>query len=75
MSPLLPDEVGGKKVRGLNARFRVYRYVPGAVYRPHLDGAWPESGVDEKGDYVYDMGRGLWSKLTLCVSSHFIPVT
>lgn len=24
----------------------VYRYVPGAIYRPHIDGAWPRSGVD-----------------------------
>lgn len=24
----------------------VYRYVPGAIYRPHIDGAWPASGVD-----------------------------
>ena len=23
---------------GMNARFRFYRYVPGAVYRPHVDG-------------------------------------
>lgn len=26
----------------------VYRYVPGAIYRPHIDGAWPASGVDPK---------------------------
>lgn len=27
-------------------RILVYRYVPGAIYRPHIDGAWPASGVD-----------------------------
>lgn len=32
----VPKEVGGKKVRGLNRRFRVYRYVPGAEYRAHI---------------------------------------
>jgi hypothetical protein len=33
----LPKEVAGKKARGLNRRFRVYRYVPGAEYRAHID--------------------------------------
>ena len=32
----VPELVGGKKVRGLNRRFRVYRYVPGAEYRAHI---------------------------------------
>lgn len=32
----VPATVGGKKVRGLNRRFRVYRYVPGAEYRAHI---------------------------------------
>jgi hypothetical protein len=32
----VPKKVGGKKVRGLNRRFRVYRYVPGAEYRAHI---------------------------------------
>jgi len=32
----VPESVGGKKVRGLNRRFRVYRYVPGAEYRAHI---------------------------------------
>jgi hypothetical protein len=30
--------------QGLNRRMRCYRYSPGAVYRPHIDGAWPPSG-------------------------------
>jgi hypothetical protein len=33
---LVPKVVSGKKVRGLNRRFRVYRYVPGAEYRAHI---------------------------------------
>jgi hypothetical protein len=36
VSQYVPDQIGGKKVRGLNRRFRVYRYVPGAEYRCHI---------------------------------------
>jgi hypothetical protein len=32
----VPKVVGQRKVRGLNRRFRVYRYVPGAEYRAHI---------------------------------------
>jgi hypothetical protein len=32
----VPEAIGRKKVRGLNRRFRVYRYVPGAEYRAHI---------------------------------------
>lgn len=69
--PFLPANISGKQVRGLNARFRIYRYVPGAIYRPHLDGAWPPSGVDPlTGDYVYDSSPPddpLWSRLTFLI--------
>lgn len=55
VSQFVPAEMKGKKVRGLNRRFRVYRYVPGAEYRAHIDGAWPPSGIDAKTDtYIYD---------------------
>ncbi|EUC41156.1 hypothetical protein COCMIDRAFT_9098 [Bipolaris oryzae ATCC 44560] len=51
----VPESVAGKKVRGINRRFRVYRYVPGAEYRCHIDGAWPPSGIDPVTDkYQYD---------------------
>ncbi|CAG8978170.1 hypothetical protein HYALB_00011485 [Hymenoscyphus albidus] len=50
----VPQTVGGKGVRGLNRRFRVYRYVPGAEYRAHIDGAWPPSSVDPQDKYIYD---------------------
>lgn len=53
--PYVPEEVAGKKVRGINRRFRVYRYVPGAEYRCHIDGAWPPSGINPVNDvYQYD---------------------
>jgi hypothetical protein len=54
VSPFVPGTVEGKKVRGLNRRFRVYRYVPGAEYRAHIDGAWPPSGILPDDTYVYD---------------------
>lgn len=51
----MPTNVGGKKARGINRRFRVYRYVPGAEYRAHIDGAWPPSSINPTNDtYIYD---------------------
>jgi len=51
----VPDNVGGKQVRGINRRFRVYRYIPGAEYRAHIDGAWPPSSIDTTTNkYIYD---------------------
>jgi len=32
----VPESVAGRQVRGINRRFRVYRYVPGAEYRCHI---------------------------------------
>ncbi|KAI1860282.1 hypothetical protein JX265_005803 [Neoarthrinium moseri] len=53
--PFIPSEIDGKKARGINRRFRVYRYVPGAEYRVHFDGAWPPSGVHPTtGKYLWD---------------------
>lgn len=55
VEPFVPATVHGKTVRGLNRRFRVYRYVPGAEYRAHIDGAWPPSSIDATTDkYIYD---------------------
>ncbi|KAJ3180199.1 hypothetical protein HDU85_004202 [Gaertneriomyces sp. JEL0708] len=66
--PHLPSNIGGGNLAGLNARWRVYRYVPGAVYRPHIDGAWPGSGLDPTtGEYVYDYYKDRRSKLTFLV--------
>lgn len=49
----------------------VYRYVPGAIYRPHIDGAWPRSGIDpHTGEYLYDASPidcPEWSRLTLLI--------
>ncbi|BGP20042.1 hypothetical protein JCM10213_002076 [Rhodosporidiobolus nylandii] len=68
---LVPQAIDGGRVTGINARFRVYRYVPGSCYRPHIDGAWPASGVDPvTGEYLYDSSpadKPQWSKLTLLI--------
>lgn len=49
----------------------VYRYVPGAIYRPHIDGAWPASGIDPvTGTYLYDSSPAdapQWSRLTFLI--------
>ena len=65
----LPPALGkGSSLVGINGRFRCYRYDPGDVYRPHVDGAWPMSGVDEAGKYVYDISNGkVLSRLTFLV--------
>eukprot|EP00929_Paragymnodinium_shiwhaense_P070780 TRINITY_DN35897_c0_g1_i1.p1 TRINITY_DN35897_c0_g1~~TRINITY_DN35897_c0_g1_i1.p1 ORF type:complete len:472 (-),score=89.45 TRINITY_DN35897_c0_g1_i1:56-1396(-) len=58
-----PEEV--LKPLGLNARFRSYRYETGFVYRPHFDGAWPSSGFDAEGGYVYDAHSDRRSRITV----------
>ncbi|KAJ4251520.1 hypothetical protein NW762_011507 [Fusarium torreyae] len=54
IAPFVPVSVNGRLARGVNRRFRVYRYVPGAEYRAHIDGAWPPSGITKDDTYVYD---------------------
>ena len=62
---LLPQQIDGDSLVGINGRLRCYRYEPGAVYRPHVDGAWPMSGIGSTGQYCYDISEGkVSSKLT-----------
>lgn len=66
--PLLPASIAGCALRGINARWRMFRYTPGAVYRPHIDGAWPGSGFDADGKYTDDAYKGdRYSRLTFLV--------
>jgi predicted 2-oxoglutarate/Fe(II)-dependent dioxygenase YbiX len=70
VKPFLPATVKGLPVRSINRRFRCYRYVPGAVYRPHVDGAWPPSGITPNGEYVYnasDPEKPEYSRFTFLV--------
>lgn len=58
------DGSGKVKVKGLNARFRVYRYEEGGVYRPHIDGAWPESAIspDTTEEAIFEQAENLGSQ-------------
>jgi hypothetical protein len=62
---LLPDTIEGEAVAGINARWRLFRYGPDSVYRPHIDGSWPASGLDEKG--VYQTHDSRKSRLTFLI--------
>ncbi|KAF8876946.1 hypothetical protein BD779DRAFT_1559065 [Infundibulicybe gibba] len=66
----MPQCIHGGDVRGINARFRLYRYRPGALYRPHIDGAWPASAVNMTSSppsYIYDSDPEVYSRLTLLI--------
>ncbi|GIL75923.1 hypothetical protein Vretimale_5604 [Volvox reticuliferus] len=63
---LLPQHLCGGDLAGINARWRLYRYDKGAVYRPHVDGAWPGSGIKD-GRYEFDAYGDRWSRLTFLV--------
>ena len=43
----VPQQVQGQTAKGLNARFRFYRYAEGDFFKPHTDGSWPGSRVIE----------------------------
>lgn len=70
---LPPTLVGGggaeNRLVGINARWRLFRYYENAVYRPHIDGAWPGSGLDpQTGEFVDDIHVGACvSKLTFLI--------
>jgi prolyl 4-hydroxylase len=53
-SPCMPRQMLGRRLVGLNPRFRTYRYVPGQRFKWHMDGA-------------YDDGQGTRSILTFMV--------
>ena len=69
VAPLLPPTLaGGCALRGLNARLRCFRYDAGALYRPHIDGAWPGSGLTAGGALTDDaFGGARQSRLTFLV--------
>mmetsp|Transcript_30895 Transcript_30895/g.49851 ORF Transcript_30895/g.49851 Transcript_30895/m.49851 type:complete len:482 (+) Transcript_30895:124-1569(+) len=65
---MVPQIMDGAKAVGINRRWRCYRYVPGSVYRAHIDGAWPGSSVDDNGEYVYDaFADGRSSRMTFLI--------
>lgn len=64
----LPPTLEGCKLEGINARFRIFAYDEGGVYRPHIDGTWPGSGLDADGRYMHDSyGASVRSRLTFLI--------
>lgn len=55
---LLPPDVNGGEVLGLNMRWRLYKYQPEDIFRIHTDGAWPGSGIDDQGRLIPDIFEG-----------------
>eukprot|EP00397_Hematodinium_sp_SG-2012_P027469 GEMP01028867.1.p1 GENE.GEMP01028867.1~~GEMP01028867.1.p1 ORF type:complete len:449 (+),score=132.26 GEMP01028867.1:147-1493(+) len=68
--PHLPPTLCDDDLRGINKRLRIYRFTPGVLYRPHVDGAWPASGLDSSGKYIYDAHLGQRSRLTMAIYLH-----
>jgi len=64
---LLPATMDGRALAGINARWRFYRYDVGTIYRPHIDGSWPGSGVNADGQYLFDAFGDRWSCLTFLI--------
>ena len=56
--PHLPPTLGGDYIAGINARWRLFRYAPGAEYRAHIDGAWPGAGIGADGSLLDDAYDG-----------------
>ncbi|KAJ3356997.1 hypothetical protein HDU83_009167 [Entophlyctis luteolus] len=63
------SSLGVRVLDGINRRWRIYRYVPGAIYRPHIDGGWPKSEYNEDTqEYSFDASSGsVWSRLTFLI--------
>merc|ERR1711920_805446 len=60
---VFPPEVQKGEVCGLNARWRLYKYNPSDIFKPHTDGSWPGSGVDGQ-RVIRDRYGDRWSQLT-----------
>ncbi|WP_458524686.1 oxidoreductase [Onishia taeanensis] len=65
-APLVSERIEGEQAKGINARFRVYRYEAGDFFKPHTDGAWPGSRVIN-GQVVMDAYPGLMSQFTFLI--------
>ena len=60
---LVPEQWQGQTARGLNARFRFYKYKQGDFFDTHNDGAWPGSRV-VNGQLVANAYADLYSQYT-----------
>jgi len=55
-----------QSAKGMNARFRFYRYKTGDFFKPHTDGGWPGSRVID-GELITDAYPGLFSQFTCLI--------
>jgi hypothetical protein len=63
---LLPQTaVGGAELASINPRLRFFRYRPGAVYRPHIDGSWAVGTSDAS--YGAEQAAGMHSYMTFLI--------
>ena len=63
---LVTEVHGGKTAKGINARFRFYKYKEGDFFKPHTDGAWPGSRVIDN-ELIHDAYAGLYSQYTYLI--------
>ncbi|MFS8978907.1 hypothetical protein PO002_31165 [Cupriavidus necator] len=63
---LVTEEIRGEGAKGINARFRFYRYDTGDFFKPHSDGAWLGSRV-VNGELVADAYPGRVSQYTYLI--------
>jgi hypothetical protein len=61
-----PSTFDGTQALGLNGRFRFYRYSEGDYFKPHTDGAWPDSRVLD-GHLQMDTRDGCFSQMTFLI--------
>jgi hypothetical protein len=63
---LITESFNSKSAKGLNARFRFYRYGIGDFFKLHTDGSWPGSRV-KNGHLVQDAFPELRSQYTYLI--------
>lgn len=66
LSHLVTEEWRGQTAKGINARFRFYKYKKGDFFSPHSDGAWPGSRVID-GRLVHNAFPELYSQYTFLI--------
>ena len=62
----ITESFGEQSAKGINARFRFYRYKTGDYFKPHTDGGWPGSRVIG-GELIADAYPGLFSQYTCLI--------
>ena len=56
----------GKKILGINKRFRFYKYSEGDFFKLHSDGSWPGSRVVNK-ELIADFYKDRYSQMTFLI--------